>query len=138
MSFLEIIKALSPLIVGLAAPFVTLKIWKSENKEKKDEKAERKKDEYDTSQNERIDGLEREVRELTKAVAQVVEKTNENTELNHRLINGMGVLIDSGEINGTINGPGKKWLRETQSYCINRGFEKIEFESLSEKKKAKK
>ena len=123
-----------PLVVGLASCLVTLAIAKAQLKDKKEERKEakeKKKQADEDQQNSRLDALER-------TVGKVVIQTNENSAMNYRLLEGMSVLIDAGELNGTINGPGKKWLRETQEYVIQKGFKQMEIKSLVEPTSGKK
>lgn len=135
MNFLEFCKSvIVPLVVGLASCLVTLAIAKAQLKDKKEERKEakeKKKQADEDQQNNRLDALER-------TVGKVVIQTNENSAMNYRLLEGMTVLIDAGELNGTINGPGKKWLRETQEYVIQKGFKQMEIKSLVEPTSGKK
>lgn len=133
--FFEFCKSvIVPLVVGLGSCLVTLHISRSQLKDKKEERKEAKekrKEADEDQQNSRLDALER-------TVGKVVVQTNENSAMNYRLLEGMSVLIDAGEINGTINGPGKKWLRETQEYVIQKGFRQMEIKSLVESSSGKK
>lgn len=135
MNFLEFCKSvIVPLVVGLASCLVTLTIAKAQLKDKKEERKEAKEKKQkadEDQQNSRLDALER-------TMGKVVIQTNENSSMNYRLLEGMSVLIDAGELNGTINGPGKKWLRETQEYVIQKGFKQMEIKSLVEPTSGKK
>lgn len=126
MNFLlELLKSvIVPLVVGLGSALVTLHIKRAERQDEK----QKCKDKNEDEQNKRIAALENKVGNIELA-------TNENIEMNQRLLNGMSVLIDAGEINGTINGPGKQWLKATQEYVIQKGFQKMEIKSLSPGKK---
>ena len=122
--------AITVALISLGGTFITVAgaivVWILSRKAELSDKKEAKKSEYIS----RIERLEENQDAMGKTI-------NEQGKVQKMIVDGVGYIVDGLEGKKILNGTGKKYLREINSYYKQKGFEALQFHSLESAPKKK-